>query len=202
MFSMYDAFVNALTEAVSGDNKYKRGDKLTSNDLTIDNIPNLYNSKWDLEFTDLVVCDNCHSVMPADIIETNVREVDSVQMAWDYNRTEPYEYSERVEEEYQECPVCGIGKDEDEEFEYYSLTLDTLINNIDILKDLDEVAEDGFTDALKTYIDEVEGNKIEESVKLEEDDADYRDDFDEMHDRDMMNGRYHYRRGGMSRSRI
>ena len=30
----------------------------------------------------------------------------------------------------------------------------------------------------------------------------YRDDYDEMHDRDMMGGRYNYRRGGGSRSRM
>lgn len=173
MFSIYDAFVNALTEAVSGESKYKRGDKLTSADLTIDNIPNLYNSQWDLEFADLVVCDNCHSVLPIESIEKNTREIDNIQMAWDYLRTEPYEYSTKEEVEYEECPICHIGQDEDEEMEYYNLSLDMLITNIDILKGLDDVAESGFTSALKNYIDEVEGVKIEESVKLEEDDTDY-----------------------------
>ena len=173
MFSIYDAFVNALTEAVSGDGKYKRGEKLTSKDLTIDNIPNLYNSKWDLEFTDLVVCENCNSVIPIDVIEKNVRNVDNIQMSWNYSLTEPYEYSEGVEEEYEVCPDCGIGENEDEEFEYYNLSIDRLIGDIDNLKNLDDVAEQGFTQALREYINGVENEKIEESFKLEEDDEDY-----------------------------
>ena len=71
MFTINDGYINALTEAMSNmKSKYKQGDKLTIDDLLISNIPDLYNCEWDLEFTDLVVCDHCHSVTDRDVIET------------------------------------------------------------------------------------------------------------------------------------
>ena len=44
MFTINDGYINALTEALDNSkSKYKSGDKLTSNDLLISNIPDLYN---------------------------------------------------------------------------------------------------------------------------------------------------------------
>ncbi len=173
MFNIYDAYVNAITEALHNKSKYGKNDDLTSNDLTINNIPDLCNCKWDLEFTDLAVCDNCHSVFPIDSIKTLTKDVTYNVDAWDSYRQEPYDYNETEEVEFEVCPECDIGMDDDEEFEYYNLTLDNLITNIDILKGLEDVSENGFVEALKKYIDEAEGKLLDESVKLEEDDADY-----------------------------
>ena len=173
MFNIYDAYINALTEATQQNDKYNRGTKLTSDDLTINNIPDLYNCKWDLEFTDLVVCDNCHFVLPVESIKTLTKDVDYNVDAWDSYRQEPYDYTETEEVEFEVCPECDIGYGDDEEFEYYNLTLDQLVADIDILNGLDEVSEKGFVEAFKKYIDEAEGEILDESVKLEEDDEDY-----------------------------
>lgn len=180
MFTINDGYINALTEALDNSkSKYKSGDKLTSNDLLISNIPDLYNCAWDLEFKDLVVCDNCHAVISRDEIVTQTREVEYGVDAWDYIRGEYYEKSATGELDYETCPNCNIGEDEDEEFEYHPLSLETLIDDIDTLVDLDYFVEDGFIEAMKKYIAEQNGDteikteSKEEKQKPEKDDEDY-----------------------------
>ena len=179
MFTINDGYINALTEALDNSkSKYKQGDDLTEADLLISNIPDLYNCEWDLEFTDLVVCDHCHSVMSVDEIETQTRDVEYSVDAWDYNREEYYDYTKTGEDEYEACPICDYGEDEDDEFEYYALDIEALIHDIDKLKGLEDYAEVGFVEAMKKYIAEQEGTEIkteakEEKQKLEKDDEDY-----------------------------
>lgn len=175
MFNINDGYINALQEALDNSkSKYKQDDELTSDDLLISNIPDLYNCEWDLEFTDLVVCEHCHSVMFRDDIELQTRDVEYSVDAWSYTREEPYQYLETGEEDYEACPRCDFGEDEDEEFEYRALDIEALIYDIDKLKDLEEYAEKGFIVAMKKYIAEQDEVEIKtESLKLEEDDEDY-----------------------------
>ena len=179
MFTINDGYINALTEALDNSkSKYKQGDDLTIDDLLISNIPDLYNCEWDLEFTDLVVCEHCHSVIGVEEIETQTRDVEYSVDAWDYNRGEYYDYTKTGEEDYEACPSCGYGEDEDDEFEYYPLDIEALIDDIDKLKGLDVYAEKGFVEAMKKYIAEQNGTEIkteakDKKQKPEKDDEDY-----------------------------
>ena len=179
MFTINDGYINALTEALENPkSKYKQNDELTEDDLLISNIPDLYNCEWILEFTDLVVCEHCHSVMKEEEIELQTREVEYDVDAWSYSREEPYQYTETGEEDYEACPSCGIGEDEDEEFVYYPLDTETLFDDIDKLKYLQDYAEKGFVEAVKKYLAEQNDTEIkteakEEKQKPEKDDEDF-----------------------------
>lgn len=176
MFTINDGYINALTETLDNSkSKYKQGDDLTSDDLLISNIPDLYNCEWDLEFTDLAVCEHCQSVIGVEEIETQTRDIEYSVDAWDYSRESHYDYIEKGEEDYESCPNCNYGEDEGDEFEYHALDIEALIYDIDKLKDLDVYAEKGFVEAMKKYIAEHddEAEIKTEAKKLEEDDEDY-----------------------------
>ena len=179
MFTINDGYINALQEALDGSSsKYNHSNSLTSDDLLISNIPDLYNCKYDLEFTDLVVCDHCHTVMQLNDIETKTRQIRYSVDGWNYNTGSYYDYMENGEEDYISCPSCKIGEDEGTEFEYYPLDIEALIYDIDKLKDLEEYTETGFVKAMKEYINkqddvEVKTEAKEEKKKSEKDDEDF-----------------------------
>jgi len=181
MFSIFDGFVNALNEALNPNkSKFDTRNNLTSEDLTINNIPDLYNCKYTLDITDVIVCNDCNHMMYRDEIETGTRVVDRVYDDWDYRNDEYRERVRKEEEEYECCPYCHYGEDEDEEFSYYELNTETLYWDFKYIENIDDYTEKGFKDAFIKYIkhqeeddEELKTESVEDKKKPEKDDENF-----------------------------
>lgn len=164
MFSMYDAYVNALTEA-QDPNKFNNMRSIDIYDIEVSDVPLLYTCKYDKPFKDLIICDNCGSVLDSNTIEKEEVIVDGFEDDWDYIRGEPVQYGKEYIEEREICPICGFGRDEEFEYGYAFLS--------DLFEDTDKFDEYITDDVKQAVKDIVEKDMKTESVKLEEDDDDY-----------------------------
>lgn len=180
MFSIFDGFVNALTEALNPTkSKFDDRASLTSDDLTIKNIPDIYYCQKALDIKDLAICENCNHAMYKSEIESGKRTVERSYDEWDYSREEYREIVRQVEEDYECCPYCRYGEDEDEEFTYFTLDLDSLIWEFKYIANLDDYTEKGFKEAFIKYIQKQEDGEdlvtesIGEKKKPEKDDENF-----------------------------
>lgn len=171
MFNIYDAYVNALTEAKEP-NKFNNMDELDINTITVADVPLLYDCEYELPFKGLVICNNCGEVIEEDFIETEEVVIDGVEDYWDYSRETPEQRSVTYTEDREVCPICGYGSDPDDyDFEYREATIVDLFDDVEKFNDF-------ITDDVKQAIINLNNKEKEketktESVKLEEDDENY-----------------------------
>ena len=163
---MYDAYVNALTEAQDS-NKFNNMRSIDINDITVSDVPLLYTCSYEVPFKGLVICDNCKNVIEEYTINIEEFTVDGFEDSWDYIRGEYTQLSKPYIDEREVCPVCGYGREEGEEFEYRNATIVDLFEDVDAF---DEYITDDVKQAIKDIIDK---DIKTESVKLEEDDENY-----------------------------
>lgn len=170
MFNITEAYINALTE---GKNKFNDMEEVTLVDLEIENIPLLYECEYDLEIKDMGICDECGTVIDTESIINDTRKVDGYEDYWDYYRGSPEQRSVEYEEEYEACPICGYGEDEDETFEYTQLFITDLFEKD--LKGLEDYTGTEFVKALNDFKEQIKKQEsLTESTKLtEQDDENY-----------------------------
>lgn len=169
MFNIYDAYVNALTEAKSV-NKFDDMTEIDINTISVEDVPLLYDCGYDIPLKDLVLCTHCGTVFDIGDIETEEVTVDSFEDYWDYNRETPEQRDATYTEDREVCPVCGYGSDpDDDEFEYREVTISDLFDYVDAF---DDYLTKDVREAIIDLLDKEKEMKTE-GVKLEEDDADF-----------------------------
>ena len=144
-------------------NKFDEKRKIELDDLTPDNLQELYDAKSEIQISDLVICENCNNIYPRDAVQMDSRIIEVPHDNWDYIRGEYYETSTREEEDYFYCPDCGYGEDEEEEFDTYDFTNSDLFDFDFDIERLDGYITDEFKDAYKKFMN----NKMEESKMIE-----------------------------------
>lgn len=131
------------------ENKFNDKKFISIDDLTIENIQELYDCEYDLEIAGLIVCADCGYVMQEDDVVNDVRTVDGFEDYWDYHSETPEQRDVEYEEEFNMCPICEYGSDEGQEFESYPLTIDDLFNKE--LNGLSDYTGNEFVEALETF---------------------------------------------------
>lgn len=139
------------------ENKFNDKKFISIDDLTVENIQQLYDCEYDLEIDNLIVCADCGYVMSEDEVIHDTRIVDGYEDYWDYSRETPEQRGVEYEEEYSACPICDYGSDEGQEFDSYPLTISDLFDKD--LKGLSDYTGNEFVEALENFKSKLTENR-------------------------------------------
>ena len=171
MFTVYDAYINALTESVE-DNKFDNMESITLEELEPYDIPLLYDCKYELPIEGMVKCNECGNIFPEEFIETQEVSWESYEDYWDYTRETPEQRAKTYTDDVIVCPLCGYGSNQpDEDFEYSDIDTGDLFSGK--LKGVEDYMSRETYEAFVKFLDSLKKDNVTESVKLEEDDADF-----------------------------
>lgn len=139
------------------ENKFNDKKFISIDDLTVENIQQLYDCEYDLEIANLIVCADCGYVMQEDDVIQDTRMVDGYEDYWDYSRETPEQRDVEYEEEYSACPICDYGSDEGQEFDSYQLTISDLFDKD--LNGLSDYTGNEFVEALEDFKSKLNENR-------------------------------------------